>query len=154
MTKEAAEQNRFEGWAIVEIFGHQKYAGFVSTQVFGTACMFRVDVPALEERERVTTRPGYINGRHAPAGSKVEEGAVQGYSKLFGVGAIYALTPCTEAAAMAAVEEIQPRPLRSVELPVTAAAAIAAPARRTCCGCSPEDDDEGCACSCHDEGAF
>lgn len=26
MTNEQAEQNLFEGWAIVEIFGHQRYA--------------------------------------------------------------------------------------------------------------------------------
>jgi len=47
----------------------------------------------------------------------VKEGATLGYSKLFGVGAIYALTPCDEKAALKAVEEIQPRPLMLVSLP-------------------------------------
>src|SRR5215467_13892732 len=51
-----ASNATFEGWAILEIFGHQRYAGYVTTQTFGAASMFRLDVPALEERER-TTKP-------------------------------------------------------------------------------------------------
>ncbi len=117
MTNEQAEQSKFEGWAILEIFGHQRYAGFVSTQVFGTAVMFRVDVPALEERERVTKRPGYMGAQYVPAGATVKEGAVQGYTKLFGVGAIYAMTPCTQEAALKAVESMQERLLMLVTLP-------------------------------------
>ena len=105
MTQESAQDNGFSGWAVVEIFGHQRYAGHVSTQAFGTAVMFRVDVPALESRERVTSRPGYAGDQYVPAGTLIQEGAVQGYTKLFGVGAIYAITPCTQEAALKAVEE-------------------------------------------------
>jgi hypothetical protein len=121
------QQSSFEGWAILEIFGHQRYAGFVKTEVFGTASMFRLDVPALEERTRVTKRAGSVDGQWAPAGTTVKESATPGYSKLFGVGAIYCLTPCTQEAALAAVEEIQPRALMLVSLPegkTLAAAAI------------------------------
>lgn len=132
-TEQQANGNgNFEGWAILEIFGHQRYAGYVTTQAFGTASMFRLDVPALQARERTTKRPGYVDGTYAPAGSLVKEGPVQGYTKLFGVAAIYAMTPCTKEAALKAIEEIQPRPLMEVQVPTEEAKAIAA------AGSSPE----------------
>lgn len=137
MTNEQAEQSKFEGWAILEIFGHQRYAGFVSTQAFGTAVMFRIDVPALEERERVTNRPEYVKKQYVPAGTKVTEGPVQGYTKIFGAGAIYAMTPCTQEAATKAVEEIQERPVMAITLPE--AKALAAPAEQPI---EPDKDDE------------
>lgn len=127
MTQESAQSNGFEGWAIVEIFGHQRYAGHVSTEAFGTAVMFRVDVPALEAREKVSLRPGYVGSQYVPAGSLIQEGAVQGYTKLFGVGAIYAITPCTQEAAIKAVEEMQPRLLMVLKLPEDSKEQIAAP---------------------------
>lgn len=104
MTQESAQQNNFEGWAIVEIFGHQRYAGFVSTQYFGTCAMFRVDVPELQQREVVTKRPQYIESAYRPAGTTIVQAPVQGYTKFFGVGAIYALTPCTQEAALKTLE--------------------------------------------------
>lgn len=41
------KQATFEGWAVLEIFGHQRYAGYVTTQAFGQSVLFRVDVPPL-----------------------------------------------------------------------------------------------------------
>jgi hypothetical protein len=112
------QQARFEGWAIVDVLGHQRYVGYVTTEAYGQAVLFRVDVPALDARERVTKAPGYINERgYCPAGTTVKEGAVDGYTKLIGSGSIYTLTPCTKEAALAAVEQSQPRPLMSVALP-------------------------------------
>jgi hypothetical protein len=110
-------QAHFEGWAIVDVLGHQRYVGYVTTEAYGQAVLFRVDVPALEERERVTKRPGYYDSHYLPAGSTVKEGAVAGYTKLVGSGSIYTLTPCTKEAALEAVEQSQPRPLMSVALP-------------------------------------
>lgn len=112
------KQSNFSGFAVVEIYGHQKYAGHVSTELFGTAVMFRIDIPALEERERWTERNEYHNEfGYLKPGTKVKEGAVQGYTKLFGPGAIFSLTPCTEEACIKAVEAMQPRPFMVVELP-------------------------------------
>lgn len=113
------EQASFEGWAVIDVMGHQRYVGYVTTEAYGQAVLFRIDVPELEERERVTKRPGYAgdDGRYLPAGTTVKEGAVPGYTKLIGSGSIYAITPCTKEAALAAVEEIQKRPLMSVQLP-------------------------------------
>lgn len=110
------EQASFEGWAVVEVFGHQRYAGFVSTQAFGQAVLFRVDVPPLSERERVTKSYEYVKGHSVPPGSTVKESAVQGYTKFFGPGAIYAMTPCTQEAAEKAVASMQPRECSVVKL--------------------------------------
>lgn len=127
------EQSNFDGWAILEIFGHQRYAGYVKTQVFGTASMFHLEVPPLEERTRVMKRAGSDGkGNWLLAGSTVKEESTPGYSKLFGVGAIYAITPCTQEAAMQAVKKLQPRSLMLVSLPPEKA--LAAPVE-------PADDD-------------
>jgi hypothetical protein len=125
---EAQQQAKFEGWAIVEQMGHNRYAGFVTTEYFGGTALFRIDVPALEERERTTKRPEYDSDgrRYLPAGATVKESAVQGYTKYIGPSSLFALTPCSQAAVLAAIEEIQPRAVMAVTLPERAAAAIAA----------------------------
>ena len=112
-------QSHFDGWAIVEVFGHQRYAGKVTTEAYGQAVMWRVDVPEIPEREKLvhystlTAKDGI-----APAGSVVKYDEIPGYTKLFGTGAIYAVTPCTEEAARAAVLSMADRtPLKLVKLP-------------------------------------
>lgn len=117
-----SENAKFEGWAVVEVFGHQRYAGFVSTEAFGQAVLFRVDVPPLAERERVTKHYGYDDdGNSMPPGSTVKEAAVQGYTKYFGPGAIYAMTPCTQEAAEEAVASMQSRKVSIVSIAPNAA---------------------------------
>lgn len=113
----APEQNRFDGWAIVDVLGHQRYVGYVTTETYGQVVMFRIDVPRLDARERVTVKPEYIDGTFMTVGTIVQEDAVEGYTKLIGAGSIYSITPCTEEAALAAVEAVQPRPLMSAQLP-------------------------------------
>ena len=173
----SAEQSTFEGFAILEIFGHQKYAGYVTTEYYGAACMFRCDVPPLPERERVTKSGCYVQGsgdfsQYAPAGSTVKEPATIGYTKSFGVGAIYSMTPCDKEACLAAVAELQPRPLMLVSLPVGKAIAAGSPADippetgfSCCAGNLAEGHEIGCLgadtcvscnkplgiCSCADE---
>lgn len=132
------KQASFEGWAIVEVFGHQRYAGYVTTEAFGQAVLFRVDVPPLAERERKTKHYGYDDeGKSVPPGSIVKEAAVQGYTKYFGPGAIYAMTPCTQEAAEKAVESMQSRKVSVVSLSPDAAV-LALPDG----GDADDDDDE------------
>jgi hypothetical protein len=118
---------KFDGWAVVEVFGHQRYAGYVTTEAFGQAVLFRVDVPELKARERTTKGPTYHpdSGDYLPSGTVIQEGPVQSFSKLFGAGAIYAITPCTEEAALEAVEQTQRRPLLKVTVPERPALAAA-----------------------------
>ena len=116
------KQSAFEGWAIVEIFGHQKAIGFVTTEAYGSACLFRVDTPELPEREYTLTRPGYTatvddpsSRQWTPAGAKVKRLASGASSQLLGPGSIYRLIPCTEEVAREAIEELIPRPMILLE---------------------------------------
>lgn len=116
MDNETAQQNQFAGWALLEIFGHQRYVGFVKTINLGTSVMFQVDVPELPAREVILRHPEYVESTWTPAGSTVQKEAVLGYSKFFGVGAIYAMTPCDEATAMATLEQLSSRGTKLVRL--------------------------------------
>jgi hypothetical protein len=111
------KQAAFEGWAVVEMFGHAKEIGFVTTEVYGSAVLFRVDTPALPEREFISKRPDWSGPKIIPIGAKVKREAVPAKSRLVGPGAIYSITPCTEETAMYAIEELIRRPLILVELP-------------------------------------
>jgi hypothetical protein len=71
-----------EGWCIIELFGHNKIAGYVTTAIIGTSGMLRVDVPEVDG---------------APA-----------YTRFYGPGAVYSLTLVTEDLAKAALREIRP----------------------------------------------
>ena len=46
MTQES--EQKFEGFAIVELMGRNVIAGYVSEQVIAGAALLRVDVPATE----------------------------------------------------------------------------------------------------------
>jgi hypothetical protein len=111
------QQARFDGWAIVDVMGHQRYVGYVTTEAYGAAVLFRIDVPALPERERATKVAGYVGGQYCGTGTIVREKAVPGYTKLVGSGSIYTITPCTEEAAMATLAREQPNELVRAALP-------------------------------------
>jgi hypothetical protein len=79
------ENERFEIWAVVELFGHQQIAGLVTEQKIGGQSFIRVDVPEIEDRS--------------------------GFTKFYGPGAIYAITPTTEELARTAVDRLRVRPI-------------------------------------------
>jgi hypothetical protein len=154
------KQAAFEGWAIVEIFGHQKAIGFVTTEAYGSACLFRVDTPELPEREYTLTRPSYTaslddpaSKNWTPAGAKVKRLASGASSQLLGPGSIYRLIPCTEALAREAIEDLIPRPLILLEpppksQPLQVTWPEEGPDDRCCeeCGHTPEDGhSESCS---------
>lgn len=100
-----ANQAKFEGWAVLELMGHQRETGFVTTEYFGGAALFRVDVPELPEREYELERPEYVDGRWCGKGSKVKSKGVAARSRLVAPAALYALNPCTEEAARKVLEQ-------------------------------------------------
>ncbi len=103
--------DRFEAWAIVEIFGHQKLAGRISEFALGGCNFVRVDVPELPARKKVGYR---------------EAVALQpAFTKLYGQGAIYSITLVAESVARAAAEAIRPEPI-SVYIPTSGQAEIEA----------------------------
>ncbi len=81
---------KFDSWAVVELFGHQKIAGRVTEQSIGGSSFVRVDVPAVNDTPEFT--------------------------KLFGDKAIYSITPCSEEFARLAAGRIQAQPV-SVYVP-------------------------------------
>ncbi len=82
--------DKFEQFAVVELFGHQIIAGLVSEQVIGGQGFVRVDVPSTPTRA--------------------------GFTKFYGAGAIYAITPTDEGTMMEAVEGLQPKPIEAWKL--------------------------------------
>lgn len=76
---------KFEAWAIVELFGHQRIAGKLTEQTIGGAAFIRVDVPAFED---------------SPA-----------FTKLYTQGAIYGVTFVDEQIARAAAQAYRVAPV-------------------------------------------
>ena len=142
------QQGKFEGWAVVELFGHQREVGFVTTQQFGQACLFQIDVPELPAREFELRRPEVIGEQWVPAGAKVRREIAPARTRLVGPGAVYALNPCTEEAARVAIEELAPRRLILLDMPKKEVAAFnAAPPYESCETCGHQvcicDEDQG-----------
>ena len=76
---------KFESWAVVELFGHQKIAGQVSEQQIAGLTMLRVDVPEAEGQA--------------------------GWTRFYGGNAVYSITPMDEAMARQAVRMLQVCPI-------------------------------------------
>jgi hypothetical protein len=126
-------QAEFRGWAKVEVMGHQSHIGHVTTEAYGQAVMFRVDRPEIPEREVMLEEPDWINtGQRAPAGSIVKKPRIPAVTVLIGAASIYRIIPCSEAAALKAIESSERRPLILIKL--SESAQIQGP--------SPDDDDD------------
>lgn len=136
-------QAQFAGWARVEVMGHQTHIGYVKTEAYGTAVLFRVDTPELPDREYVLTEPEWGERAMIPAGSKVQRSGSPGGTALIGSGSIYRIIPCTEEAARLAIEQSTRRALKVIELPPGKAlpGVTEQPELRdfTCCDGNPEE---------------
>ena len=82
----------YEGWAILELMGHRRLAGHVSTQEIAGAPMLRIDVYAGDQQEPVATQ-------------------------FYSAPAIYCLTPSTEDLCRRFGLRIRPMPVHAYELP-------------------------------------
>lgn len=71
----------------------------------------------LPEREYVLEEPAYVESRWTPKGAKVQRSASPGCSVLVGAGSIYRIIPCSEAAALKAIENSARTELKLIELP-------------------------------------
>jgi hypothetical protein len=149
------KQADFKGWAIVEMMGHQRECGFVTTEVFGQAVLFRIDCPELQAREYTLTVPQYCKDENGTAwcdaGTKVKREAYPARTRYVAPGSLYALNPCTQEAALQALEDSIQRPIIVLERPKRSVAAIEA---ATGADCECDEDCEGdCDCMCHDPHA-
>ena len=76
----------FDQWAIIEIMGHDRYAGRVTSQALGGTSFVRVDVPELDGQP--------------------------GFTKLFGQGAIFSIAIVTQETVLEAVKQFRPKPVQ------------------------------------------
>jgi hypothetical protein len=81
----------FETFAIVELFGHSRIAGRVTEQVIAGQGFVRVDVPELPAL-------GYCKSQAS-------------FTRMFGPGAIYSITPVDEQTACAAAQSMRVEPV-------------------------------------------
>lgn len=121
---EENKQGSFSGWAVIEMMGHRKEIGFVTTEAFGQAVLFRVDTPELPERSYQLTEPTYAEAEESPGlriwcheGTMVRRKAIPARSCLISPASLYAINPCTEEAARTAIEATFPRPLIAFSVP-------------------------------------
>ena len=84
------EQEKFEAWAIVELFGHNQIAGKCTEQNIAGANMLRVDVPETAEQPQFT--------------------------RFLGSGAIYAINPVTEEIARAWANSLNVSPVNAWDI--------------------------------------
>ena len=92
---EDIKQTQFEGWALVEIMGHRRAAGFITTEYIGQAAFLRIVTPEVPPTTYTLDKDAWINGRRVYAGSVVESSRPRG-EILVGSGSIYAITPISE----------------------------------------------------------
>ncbi len=114
------ENKSLETWAVVEVMGHKRFAGFVTEQAIAGAAFVRVDVPEI------------------PADSKSDRAALPAFTKLLGAPSIYAITPCTEETARAFAAKMQERAFATYEAPRL----IAPQPKPICEDDYPEDEEE------------
>lgn len=75
---------------IVELFGHSQIAGKVTDVSLGGTAFIRVDVPELD--------------------------GMPGFTKFYGTGAVYAITPVDEQTMLAAIRAYKVEPVKAWEL--------------------------------------
>ncbi len=86
-----AEENGFKEWCLIELFGHQRIVGLVSDQVIGGEIFIRVDVPETKRQSAFT--------------------------KMYGKGAVYCLSPLAEDVAKSLIDKFSQPPVARYELP-------------------------------------
>lgn len=88
--EQPGEKEKFDQWCILEIFGHQTYAGRVTEQTIGGCSFIRIDIP--------------------------KTGELESFTKLFGQAAIYAMTIVDEETAKMKAASLGKYPIEVWEL--------------------------------------
>ena len=84
-------KGKLETWAVLELMGHQRIAGFVREVALGSAAMLRVDVPEID--------------------------GIPAFTKFVAPAALYAFTPCTQEVAMAVIRRDRVTPVTLFAMP-------------------------------------
>lgn len=89
-------QTRFEGWALVEIMGHRRAAGLVTTEYIGQAAFLRIVTPEVPPTTYTVETDRWIDSVLVYAGSVMEVSRKR-TEILVGTASVYAITPIDEA---------------------------------------------------------
>lgn len=108
---------KFEGWAMIELFGHGHEAGFVTTQYYGDKAMFQVDVPEIPARQETLKSPQWGDVSLMPVGTVIEKEAIPGRTRLINPGAVYSMNPTTEEAVREVVSRNERREIKVISMP-------------------------------------
>jgi len=82
------------GWALLELFGHQRIVGKLTTQTLGVNVMFRVDVPDLTKDGKLVRR---------------------GFTRYYSPAAVYSVSPIDEQAVREMLPFISGEPVKEWE---------------------------------------
>lgn len=113
----------FEGWAIVELMGHRRLAGFVTEQTLAGVGFLRLDIVGKQ------TKVDEDDGPDVALHGGFEGGVTQFYSP----SAVYCITPTTQDIAVTLGRRSAPAPVSRYELE---------PARSTVVDDDHIDDDD------------
>ena len=86
-----SEPLKFDEWCILEIMGHQRYAGRVTEHTIAGQSFLRIEIPA--SRGQVA------------------------FTKFFSASSVYAITPTTEELALGVAEQLCNVPISVYDLP-------------------------------------
>lgn len=113
----------FDEWCLLEIMGHQKFAGRVTEAVIAGQAFVRIDVP---ERK---SGLGLV---------------VPGFTKLFGPSSIYSITPVAEDIARAMASQLEASAIHVYDLPDHIREKLRGSTQRNLPGYDhdPDDDDD------------
>jgi hypothetical protein len=126
-----------DSWAVVEVMGHNTFAGKVSEHVIGGSAFIRVDIPELAERKLSQFRSVWNEAKGEYDRKEIENSIppVPAFTKLIGASSIYAITPCSEEVAKRVAEQKRVVPVNVIDMPQPKALITAS-------GDDDEDDDE------------
>jgi len=112
-----SKETKFDSWALVELFGHQRIVGHVTEQAIGGASFIRVDVPDANGAARFT--------------------------RMYGAAAIYAINPIDRETAIQLAQRVDAEPVKPYELPQIPER-LSVTAASESCGPDEGDDDPEC----------
>lgn len=110
------EKMKFEQWCILDIMGHQRFAGWVTEETIAGAAFLRIDIPAT--------------------------GKQVAFTKLFSPSSVYSITPTTEELATSMAASINNAPISVYDLPAEMKAKLLAAPQARMCDILNGDDDE------------
>jgi hypothetical protein len=105
---------KFQQWCILDIMGHQRFAGLVTEETVAGAAFLRIDIPAT--------------------GNQVA------FTKLFSPSSVYSITPTTEELATAMAASINNAPIAVYDLPAEMQAKLRSPMPARLRGMDDDDD--------------